>query len=375
MRWAIPASVSLHLGLLAAAWLAMQWKPEELSLSEAAVSIDIIAMEDAVTEPSETISEATANLVSAGTASLASEPEEAEAIAPVEVAAVQPVAPPAAVAVTETVQPAETEDLVSAEVLTALSEVEHPIAAPALQVTDEAAPLVAETVAPSEAEILERLDEAAKLTEFQPPPEAQEITTASINPVTPAEPVTVANLAPALEPVEEIAAPPPVPKPRIVRKPVEAEQKPAEDKKPVEKKKAEKPTEKPVEKKQPKKVASLGNGGEAEADSAAAKASGGTAGKVTAAGQGALDAYQGKVRSRLLKAVRAPKGGKGLEARVMFTLDAKGRVISAKLSKSSGDAKLDQAAFAAVERAAPYPPIPEGAGKSTWSFTIPIAIN
>ncbi len=81
------------------------------------------------------------------------------------------------------------------------------------------------------------------------------------------------------------------------------------------------------------------------------------------------------MRAKLLKAVRKPRGSDGGEARVMFTLDANGRVLSAKLSKSSGDDKLDQAAFAAVERGAPYPAIPEGAGKSTWSFTIPIAVN
>jgi protein TonB len=293
MRWAIPTSVAVHLGLIAGAWLFLQLTPADITLSEAAVSIDIISTEVAVTEPSDTVSEESVNLVSAGMTQAASEPE---------------------------------------------------------------------TVDPSDAPVLERLDRAATLAELEPTPEL--ITTASINPlatvqpVAAREPVKVANLNPMPEPiVEEVVEAPPVPAPRIVRKTVE------------------KPTEKPVEKKQPKQVASLGNGGEAEADSAAAKAAGGTSGKVVTAGKGTIDAYEGKVRAKFLKALRKPKDAKRGEVRVIFRLDANGRVIKSKLSRSSGDDKLDQAALAAIERAAPYPPIPAGAGKSTWDITIPIGIN
>lgn len=363
MRWAIPASVGVHVGLIAAAWLVMQWQPEDLSVAEAAVSIDIIATEAAVTEPSETISEESVSLVSAGMTQAASEPETAEAVEPAEVIPLRPAQPVAAAGpITETVEPAESETIASAEVLAALALTDTAVAAPIPQVTDDAAPTVVETVAPSEAPILERLDQAAKLTELAPSPEIEQLTTASITPAAqPVEstlPVKVANLARVVEEaIEEVVETPPVPAPRIVRKPVEAE-------------------EKPVEKKQPKKVASLGNGGEAEADSAAAKAAGGKAGKVSTAGQGALDAYQGKVRSKLIKAVRKPSGSyDGGEARVMFTLDAGGRVLSASLSRSSGDAKVDKAVLAAVERAAPFPAIPEGAGRSTWSFTFPLVIQ
>lgn len=375
MRWAIPLSVSIHVGLIAAAWMVVHWKPEEISLSEAAVSIDIVSMEDAVAEPTETISEESVNLVSAGVAQAASEPEEAaeaEPIEPVEVAEVQPVKP-VATPVVAVAEPVESEAIVSAEVLTALAVTEATVAAPVPQVTDDAAPTVAETVAPSDAPILERLDEAAKLAMLQPAEDIQQITTASIAPLMPVEPldstipVKVANLTPAVEDVvEEVVEAPPIPAPRIVRRPVETKAKPTEKKQ----------AEKPVEKKQPRKVASLGNGGENDADSAAAKASGGSAGKVVSAGAGALDVYQGKVRSKLIKSVRKPSGRyDGGEARVMFTLDAKGRVLNASLSRSSGDDKVDKAVLAAVSRAAPFPPIPEGAGKSTWSFTFPLVIQ
>ncbi len=385
MRWAIPASVSLHVGLIAAAWMLAQAKPEEISLSEAAVSIDIVSMEDAVSEASETISEESVNLVSAGVTQAASEPEGAVESEAVEVAAARPVqhVVAAATPVVEEVEAAESEALVSAEVLTALATDASPVAAAIPQIIDDAAPTVAETVAPSDAPILDRLDQAAKLATLQPAEDIQQIKTASIAPTTPVEPlestmpVKVANFAPVTEEVvEEVVDAPPVPAPRLVRKPLEAEAKPVEDTKPVEKKKAEKTTEKPVEKKKAKPVASLGNGGENDADSAAAKASGGSAGKVAKAGAGALDAYQGKVRSKLIKAVRKPSGRfDGGEARVMFTLDASGRVLKASLSRSSGDDKVDKAVLAAVGRAAPFPPIPEGAGKSTWSFTFPLVIQ
>ncbi len=372
MRWAIPLSVSIHVGLIAAAFMVAQWKPEEISLSEAAVSIDIVSMEDAVTEATETISEESVNLVSVGVTQAASEPEEAVAAEPVEpvaVAEVQPATTPMVAAL----EPTESEDIVSADVLTALAVTEATVAAPIPQVTDDAASTVAETVAPSDAPILERLDAAATLAKLQPAEDIQQITTASIAPTTPVEPVDstipvkVANLAPAVEDVvEEVVEAPPIPAPRIVRKPLEKKAKPTE----------KQAIEKPVEKKQPRKVASLGNGGENDADSAAAKASGGSAGKVVSAGAGALDAYQGKVRSKLIKSVRKPSGRyAGGEARVMFTLDARGRVLTASLSRSSGDDKVDKAVLAAVNRAAPFPPIPEGAGKSTWSFTFPLVIQ
>jgi protein TonB len=374
MRWAIPASVGIHIGLIAAAWMLAQSKPEEISLSEAAVSIDIVSMEDAVTEATETISEESVNLVSAGVAQAASELEqvvEAEPVEPVAVAEVQPVA--ATTPMAAALEPTESEDIVSADVLAALAVTEAAVAAPIPQVTDDAAPTVAETVAPSDAPMLERLDAAAKLATLQPAEDIQQITTASIAPTTPVEPVDsaipvkVANLTPAVEDVvEEVVEAPPIPAPRIVRKPLETKAKPTE----------KQATEKPVEKKRPKKVASLGNGGENDADSAAAKASGGSAGKVVSAGAGALDAYQGKVRSKLIKSVRKPSGRyDGGEARVMFTLDARGRVLTASLSRSSGDDKVDKAVLAAVSRAAPFPPIPEGAGKSTWSFTFPLVIQ
>jgi protein TonB len=367
--------LAVHVGLIAGAWLFLQLSPEDPSSDEAAVSVNIIEMQDAVTEPSDTVSEETANLVSAGVTQAAAEPEPVEEVAePVEMAQAQPVQPvvaAVAVPVAEAVEPAEVEALVSAAVMTAVSTVEAPVAAPIPQVTSDVAPVMADTVAPSDAPVLERLDHMAKLTELEPTPEVQDITTVSIAPVTPAkpvesaEPVKIANLNPV---VEEVAEAPPIPKPRIVRKPVAAETKPVEDKKPVEKKTAEKP----VEKKKTKHVASLGNGGENEADSAAAKAKGGKQGKVSAEG-GNEAAYAGKVRAKVLRSLKQPSGNyDGGEVRVAFTIDPSGRLVSSWLSRTSGDDKVDKAALAAVKRAAPFPSFADGGARS---FTFPIMIQ
>lgn len=377
MRNGVAASLAMHFGLLALGWMLIQPRSEPPSASEHAISIDLISMQDAVTEPSEIISEESVPLVSAGATQAASEPEapkivESDQVEPVAVVAARPVA--AAAPVSETLEPVEAEAIVSAEVLTALAITETVAAATPL-VTD--APTVIETVAPSNAATLERLDQAAKLTALRPTPEVQEITTASINPVTPAEPVEstvpvkVANLDPLVEPaIEEVLETPPVPAPRVVRKPVEAEEKPVIDK-PVEKE-AETPVEKPVEKKKTKQVASLGNGGENEADSAAAEAAGGQQGKVSTEG-GNSAAYAGKVRAKVIKALKRPSGRYDAgEVRVSFTIDAGGRLVDVRLTGSSGDDKVDKAALAAVNRAAPFPSFSEGGSRS---FTFPLMIQ
>jgi len=58
---------------------------------------------------------------------------------------------------------------------------------------------------------------------------------------------------------------------------------------------------------------------------------------------------------------------------VRFVVGSSGDVGSVGLAASSGSPILDKAALAAVQRAAPFPPIPEGAGRSSWSFTVPLA--
>ncbi|OJF94349.1 cell envelope integrity protein TolA [Pararhizobium antarcticum] len=92
-------------------------------------------------------------------------------------------------------------------------------------------------------------------------------------------------------------------------------------------------------------------------------------------GNASVSNYKGKVRSKLARAFRYPsKARQGVTGVpwVRFTISASGAVRGLTISKSSGSPILDEAALSAVNRAAPFPPIPEGAGKNSWDFLIPM---
>jgi colicin import membrane protein len=79
-------------------------------------------------------------------------------------------------------------------------------------------------------------------------------------------------------------------------------------------------------------------------------------------------AYRGQVIAHLTRFKRYPlaaqaRGSQGTPT-VAFALDTAGRVSSASLARSSGDAELDAEALAMVRRAVPFPPPPPGAPRS-----------
>lgn len=184
----------------------------------------------------------------------------------------------------------------------------------------------------------------------------------------------------------------PTPSPKV------AEAKP--EPKPVEKPRPEKPVKKvevrTVEKRPAKadapaktaeKKASAGSGGANKADGRKGVADGevgGTRadkagkGKGSAAGNAAVTNYPGKVRGKISRAVgrisRRDRAGAERDVTVAFTVTASGALGGLSIARSSGSASLDQAALAAVRRAAPFPAIPEGAGRKTWQFTIPLGL-
>lgn len=345
MRGAVPLSVALHAGILGAVLLA-GFVPSQSAEAES-VAIDIVTLEVAVvTQPSTVPSEAVETLVSAGAESAAPETlvaDLAEPLAPL-LPPVETAQPVAAVAL----QPVETEDLISAKILVASA-----LAAPDLQ------SLAPQSVAP----------------------EAIEVTRAAAVPAEPAEidTIEVASIAPRDEVLTELEVAP-VPLPRPIRQ--QAERKPEPTEKPAEPRQAKpaepkpkKSAEKPAPK--PQQQASLGNGGADNADSQAKKAAAGGKGKKSEGGSGASSKYPGQVQVRVSRATRYPASAKGSngEAHVTFTVAANGGISGIKLSRSSGNAALDDAALAAVERAAPFPPIPEDAGRSSWTFTVPVAFR
>ena len=311
MRGAVPLSVALHAGILGAVLLA-GFVPSQSAEAES-VAIDIVTLEVAVvTQPSTVPSEAVETLVSAGAESAAPETLVADLAEPL-----APLLPPVETAqpvAAVALQPVETEDLISAKILVASA-----LAAPDLQ------SLAPQSVAP----------------------EAIEVTRAAAVPAEPAEidTIEVASIAPRDEVLTELEVAP-VPLPRPIRQ--QAERKPE-------------PTEKPAE----------------HADSQAKKAAAGGKGKKAEGGSGASSKYPGQVQVRVSRATRYPASAKGSngEAHVTFTVAANGGISGIKLSRSSGNAALDDAALAAVERAAPFPPIPEDAGRSSWTFTVPVAFR
>jgi protein TonB len=142
---------------------------------------------------------------------------------------------------------------------------------------------------------------------------------------------------------------------------------------PAKKPEPSKKAEPSKQKQKASRQASLGNGGAAEADTVASAKSGGGQGKKDDGGSAAASKYPGLIQAKVTRAAKYPPKARGKgEALVSFVVGAGGKVASVALARSSGDAVLDEAAIAAVNRAAPFPPIPEAAGRSSWSFTVPV---
>ncbi len=72
--------------------------------------------------------------------------------------------------------------------------------------------------------------------------------------------------------------------------------------------------------------------------------------------------WRSMMMSHLNRHKRMPTGGTRGTATVAFTIDRSGRVVSARLASSSGDAVLDQEAVATVRRASPVPAPPANIG-------------
>jgi periplasmic protein TonB len=81
-----------------------------------------------------------------------------------------------------------------------------------------------------------------------------------------------------------------------------------------------------------------------------------------------------KISFRLASQKRFPPGSSGQSgaARVSFTLDRSGNLVSDKLLQSTGFPALDAEAVAMVHRAQPFPPPPPQAGDDKLKFIVPI---
>ena len=148
---------------------------------------------------------------------------------------------------------------------------------------------------------------------------------------------------PQQENAEAVLAPPPEP--------------PQEQKPPPKKRETER--KKPVERDKPKASQTTAPMPSArQSDRASAPALG-----ASASSSFALASWRSELMGHLNRHKRFPPGASGSgTASVTFSISRSGQVLSARLSRSSGDSALDQEAVAMVQRASPVPAPPSDMG-------------
>jgi periplasmic protein TonB len=278
---------------------------------------------------------------------------------------------------TGAVKPVEAEEITQAETADATeveSGITSSVAAEVVEPAETRSDLAAEPIDPFDAlPPAETLDVAA-VTEFAPEPEPissiQPVEAAEIPSIEPVESVRIeaAEATPVEKVEQELAAlrdiPVPAARPRIDPKPEPRQTA------------ARKP--KPAEARQKQKVA-RGNGGTQKADSSRSASGAKEQRKPDRAGNAAVSNYPGKVASQLRRALRYPREARreGIKGTVVvsFTVSRNGSVGGVRIARSSGSPVLDRAAGEAVRRAAPFRPIPEADGRSSWSFSVPLAFT
>jgi protein TonB len=114
-----------------------------------------------------------------------------------------------------------------------------------------------------------------------------------------------------------------------------------------------------------------GNGGANEVDAVAAAGGAVQQANAGSGGDGEAARYPADVLRKLRRVLRSTNGLSG-EVVVRFTVLADGSVAGISIGRSSGNAAIDQAGLATVSRAAPFPPIPDGANRADWTFDVPL---
>jgi protein TonB len=84
-----------------------------------------------------------------------------------------------------------------------------------------------------------------------------------------------------------------------------------------------------------------------------------------------LLAYRGSVRKALERSKVYPHSRHSGTVLVKFTVDPSGHLLSHAVAKSSGSKLLDEAAMDAVERAAPFPPMPKEIAGEPMEMKVP----
>lgn len=79
--------------------------------------------------------------------------------------------------------------------------------------------------------------------------------------------------------------------------------------------------------------------------------------------------YRGKIFSKVQRSLTHPGSNLAGIVEVRFTLSLDGTLLKMEVAKSSGSRVLDSAAITALERAAPFPPIPIEVSAEPMAFT------
>ncbi len=129
--------------------------------------------------------------------------------------------------------------------------------------------------------------------------------------------------------------------------------------------------EKPVEQPTPEQVATIEQQEQIAVEEKKAAGAAKTAGDTNS-----LNAYRGKLWSHISKNKLAPKTRSSGMVVVKFSIGADGQLVSSSIEKSSGNSLLDKAAIRMVEKASPFPALPDGiSAQATFESTVPIRFN
>ncbi|CAA0088459.1 Uncharacterised protein [Starkeya nomas] len=201
--------------------------------------------------------------------------------------------------------------------------------------------------------------------EVPPDPLAKDEDVPPPEPVEEEEPVPEVTESPA--PEIEVPLPPPPPlaaelKPRE-KKPDPPKQRPKPKPKPRERDKSDKPPA--------PRTTSAPSLDAARSDRVAAPTSG-----ASSANSRAPANWRSRLMAHLNRHKRYPGGASGSgRARVSFSINRSGQVLSARLAGSSGNPAFDQEAVAMVRRASPVPAPPPEVPGGTIVFTVPVQFS
>jgi protein TonB len=319
MRYALSGSALIHAAIFGTALIGFAWPEADDAPAPGAITVDIVNVSSVSTNSTQTLtSSAPQNLVSAG----------AKTSPPV----LEPIAPEPVQAIANPLPPLKAE-----------------------RAQAHAAPPTEPAKSAAQTEVLTTAMLAAESAETVAP-----ISPASARPTTQAsvikpESITDAKTAP-------------VPQTLSFKRPSAPT---AREQTPPRRETAQRQQPAPTQQKPPEQA---GNGGRNQADAAAARASAGQNGSVGGGGSADTASWERQVQRRLSGALRYPRGGNGARGEVVvrFSVALQGDASGLQVVRSSGNPVLDQAALETVARAAPFPPIPPGAGFKSKTFDFPL---